>query len=214
MLQTRRLNPVSDCPLTAALLRYFAPGEIGLTGGVAVELHLAQAGLPPLRERIEDLDFVARRVEGTVSGIATEFLVSHYHRAGPGVSKALLQLVDPRTRLRIDIFPDLDGTLDGARPANVAGVELGVLSASSILEHKLRTIAKSTAASPADPKHWRDAVALAALLGRTVPPPAVPFAQTVFRTDPEIGCPRCDRSRDEAFPLAPKREILALLGYV
>jgi len=196
------------------LLPHLDRACVALAGGVAIEYHLARAGRPATRERPADLDLVARRIAGVEPSIAREFLVSHYHAAGPLVPTALVQLVDPATRLRIDVFPDLDDAYAEANPATIAGSTLRVLGVRSILEHKLRTLRKASAASPVDPKHVRDAEALAELCG-TAPPAAPPHLQTeAYCTDLELVCPRCEHSRRPDFPLAPKAAIFAMLGYV
>lgn len=192
------------------LLRFYAKDEIALTGGLAIEYHLAAAGLQPLRARVADLDFVARNVTPASSGIADEFLVSHYH--APDVTKAMLQLVDPETALRIDVFPDLDGVVASASFATLQGVELRVVDPRSILDHKLRTIRGAT--RPIDPKHRRDVAALAAICGTTIDLPIIPEAIESYSQDVDAVCRRCLLSETPALPLAPKREIFAILGYV
>ncbi len=185
-----------------------------MTGGAAVEHHLRAAGRPPIRDEIADLDLVVGDVDGLSPRVCDAFLVAHYHRCGPGVPKALVQLVDPRERLRIDIFPDIDEAIVEATRGAIGATSLLILSARSILEHKLRTVAKSSAASPVDTKHWRDATALAALVGRALPAPPR-FAQAAqFSTDVDARCARCEQSATAGFPLAPKARIFALLGYV
>ncbi len=185
-----------------------------MTGGVAVEYRLAMAGRRGLRERLADLDFVARRVGVLARAIPREFLVSHYHAAGPGVPKALLQLVDPLARLRVDVFPVAAGALARATRGTLGGTSLLVLDARSMLEHKLRTLRRSSATDPADPKHWRDAAALAELCGCEPPAPPPHLRPAVLSTDIHASCARCELSRDPGVPLAPKREIFAILGYV
>lgn len=196
------------------LLPCFGERDVALAGGVAVEYHLAKAGRPALRVVPADVDLVARRVEGDAREIVRAFLVSHYHEPGAGRAKALLQLVDPPARLRIDVFPDTFDALVRARSATIGGASLPVLDPRDILAHKIETIRKASAASPADPKHWRDAAALAPLCGVVLPPLSPHLRTAVLSTDPGAVCERCERSRSADFPLADKREIFDLLGYV
>ncbi|MBV8490784.1 MAG: hypothetical protein JO199_09680 [Candidatus Eremiobacteraeota bacterium] len=193
-------------------LRYFASDAIALTGGLAIEYHLAAAGVPPLRTKIADLDFVARDVERVSPAIAGEFLISHYHVRGPGVPKAMLQLVDPRAALRIDVFPDDAGVLDASIVATLENVELRVLSPHDVLAHKLQTLRAATTAI--DPKHRRDATALAIACHVDVAIPPVVEAPERYSQDVAAVCPRCARSATPAFPLAPKEKVFSLLGYV
>ena len=198
----------------ARLLPHLEGAGCALTGGVAVEYHLANAGRAGLRASIADLDFVAHDLDAVSPDVTRDFLVSHHHRVGPNVPKALLQLVDPATRLRIDIFPNLDGVLSRAERVGIAGISASLLHPASILEHKLRTIAKASAQSPVDPKHRRDALALATMLGRHVSISTDFEAPGALCVDVGAGCARCDASSSAALRLAPKRAIFELLGYV
>ena len=196
------------------LLRHLRVDDFAVTGGVAVEMHLAAAGRPGIRSTLGDLDAIARDVDALPPTLTGDFLVSHRHVAGPGVPKSLLQLVDPVTRLRVDCFPDVGGDVAAATRMTFGRSEVRVATAATLLQHKTRTIRKASANDPVDPKHVRDAVALARLCG--LPAPSVPLyiAPATYGTDVEATCSRCERTRSDAFPLAPKRAILALLGYV
>ncbi len=198
----------------ARLVPHLDTDDVALTGGVAVELHLAAARRPGRRDVIGDLDFVARRMDAVAPSVTREFLVSHYHTPQTGVPKAIVQLVDPRTRLKIDIFPDLTGSLSRASRTAVGGAALLVLDARSILEHKLQTMRNASESNPVDAKHWLDAAALAELCELAPPPPPANAAPDVHRIDVGFVCARCELSRAPEFPLAPKGEIFALLGYV
>jgi hypothetical protein len=168
---------------------------LALTGGVALGVHL------PALARLADVDFVARRMDAVRPSVTRDFLVSHYHVAP---DKPIVQLVDGETRLRIDIFPDRAGVLARA----IAHEGWRVVTAADLLAHKRTLLAR-----PVDPKHWRDLVALSALCGEPLPPePAL--APDVYCTDLAYVCARCERSRSPAFPIAPKRAIFDLLGYV
>lgn len=185
-------------------------GNVALTGGVAIELHLAEAGQRCRRERIADLDFVSSTMGAVAPSVSRDFLVSHYHVARQGVPKGLIQLVDPVTRLRLDVFVEPGATLPGAKQMTVAGEILLVLEPRGILDHKLRTLSRE----PVDEKHWLDALSLAALCGAPRPFTPAHHVSDVYSTDLNAACDRCDRSRSSMFPLAPKADIWKLLGYV
>ena len=168
---------------------------LALTGSVALGVHL------PALARVADVDFVARRMDAVRPSVTGDFLVSHYHVAP---DKPIVQLVDGETRLRIDVFPDRADAL--ARATVHEGWR--VVTAADLLAHKRTLLGR-----PVDPKHWRDIVALSALCGEPLPPePAL--APDVYCTDLRYVCARCERSRSSAFPLAPKRAIFDVLGYV
>ncbi|HET7463994.1 MAG TPA: hypothetical protein VFJ82_22250 [Longimicrobium sp.] len=198
------------------LLPHLDSGRIALTGGVAVGLHLgARCGERARGLAADDVDLVASGVDAVHPGVTAGFLVSHFHLPHPGYAKFLVQLADPVTRLRVDLFPDSLHALARAAVMDVAGVPLRVLAPDDILEHKLATLAKASAAHPAEPKHFEDARRLAALCGRPVPPvPAAHLGAATYSRDVDAVCARCEASRCAAFPLAPRREILDVLGYV
>lgn len=199
----------------ARLLPHVRRDELALTGGVALELHLAAAGMPSRRRAIADLDLVARRLESVDASVSEEFLVCHYHVPQPAYPKFLFMVVDPVSRIRVDIFPDLVGSIKNARPVSIGDEDLLVLDCNSLLDHKLQTLSKASEAHPVDEKHYLDAQALAKLCRRDLPPVAAGcLRKEVYCTDLEARCPRCEASRDPAFPLSPKREIFAILGYV
>ncbi len=199
---------------TARLLAHCDVDAIALTGGVAIDLHLAALGQQPSRRSHTDLDFVVSRIDAVAPSVSRDFLVSHYHLPQPGVPKFLLQLVDPATRLRIDIFPDLVGSVASAEWRSIAGMRLKVLTLASIFEHKLLTVSRASPEHPVDPKHLRDASRLGALLGREVPPVAAEaVVADVYGGDVDATCERCALSRHPGFPLASQREVFELLGW-
>ena len=162
---------------------------------------------------IADLDFVAADVDAVGCGAANEMLVSHFHLPQPGYRKFLIQLVDPVSRLRIDVFPDLDATIARARIRKIAGHELAVLDAASILDHKLRTLATATVDRPVDSKHWDDARALAAVCGRELRPVSKAVLTRERYGKDLTPCSRCEASRCHEFPVASREAIFDILGY-
>jgi hypothetical protein len=183
-------------------------GDVALTGSLALEHHL-----PGSRAEIADLDLVARRMEAVAPTVAADFLISHRHVPGPGVPKAMLQLVDPLSRMRVDVFPDLAGIVGQAIPFTLGPKVLQVVRAEDLLAHKLQTVQRASAARPADPKHWLDAQRLARRLGSSLPDMTLHLAAAVH--SPSLApCERCSRSLDPAFPPSPKTAILDVLGYV
>jgi hypothetical protein len=199
----------------ARLLPYLERENIALTGGVAIELTLAASDLSGHRRTIPDLDFVATSLAAVDSMLTDSFLVCHYHTPQSTYAKFLLMMVDPATRLRIDIFPDSMGAIAEARYTTIGDQTILMLGPRSLLDHKRRTLSKATAADPVDEKHLRDAMALAGLCASAVEPvPATHLSKDVYSTDLDARCARCDFSLDPAYPLAPKRAIFDLLGYV
>ena len=196
------------------LLPHLGENDVAITGGVAIQIGMAELGHVGSREAIADLDMVAGSLDAVPSNVAEDFLVSHYHAVQPGVPKFMVQLVDPVTRIRVDIFPDLAGSLTRSSEVRIGGHVARVLALEDILEHKLLTISKASSTSPIDPKHADDAYALGQLLRRNVP--AVDdgsLVKDVYGSDADLVCRRCELSPHPGFPLAPKNEIFRLLGY-
>lgn len=115
----------------------------------------------------------------------------------------------------MDVFPDSLGALPRAREREVAGVPLRVLDANDILDHKLATLARASGHRPVDEKHYRDALILGSLRGRSIAaPPVSSLRPDLYSRDVDAACAPCGRCRSDAFPLAPKQRIRDILGYV
>jgi hypothetical protein len=165
------------------------------------------------REAIADLDMVAGSLGAVSANVVEDFLVSHYHVVQPGVPKFMVQLVDPVTRIRVDIFPDLVGSLTRSSRVKIGKHLPRMLALEDVFEHKLLTISKASPTNPIDPKHADDAYALGKLLQRSIPAVAHgSLIKDVYGTD-DLGCGRCELSSSASFPLAPTNEIFRLLGW-
>jgi len=197
----------------ARLMPHLRRDDVAVTGGVAIQLGMAELGRAGSRGVIADLDLVAGSVDAVLSSVAGAFLVSHYHVAQPGVPKFMVQLVDPVSRIRVDVFPDLVGSLMRARGVKVGAQLVRMLALEDILDHKLLTISKASPRSPVDPKHAHDAHALGKLLGCCIPGVAEgSLVEDVYGIDEDF-CRRCQLSSNPRFPLAPKDQIFSLLGW-
>jgi hypothetical protein len=196
-------------------VRHVDIDDVALTGGVAIQVGLAVRRQIGPRESIADLDLVASHLGAVAPTVCGDFLVSHYHVPQPSMPKFMVQLVDPESRVRVDVFPDLVGSLEQADWVTIVGHKLKVLSLESILEHKLETLSKASADKPVDPKHFRDARKLAATCFRETPDIRKEcLADEAYSNDLDLVCARCDASASPNFPLASKQEIFGVLGYV
>ena len=179
-----------------------------------MEIGLARAGHAASRQAITDLDLVARDLEVVSPGVGSQFLLSHYHVPQPDAPKFMVQLVDPIARIRIDIFPDLVGSIEQAQTVAIGDHVVKVLTLQTIFDHKALTLERASEARPIDPKHDADA----RLIGRTVSrePPAI--APEALRPEvygaAALMCRRCQASRDVRFPLASRQRVFEILGYV
>ena len=181
----------------ALLARHVARAEVAITGSVAIGAR-----------RPNDLDLVVSRRSVVETTVAADFLIVHHHQG----DRLILQLVEPRSRVRVDVFFDRFGAIATAhaRPDGWLVVEPAVL-----FEHKLELLARASPERPVDPKHAEDARVLAGRLGRAIPAidPRSLRAE-VYSTDLSAGCERCEAALDPAFPLASRAAVFELLGYV
>jgi hypothetical protein len=126
----------------------------------------------------------------------------------------MIQLVDPVSAIRVDVFPDLVGSLADARTIAIGQHSVQVLPLDRIFEHKVLTLSRASQSAPIDPKHVHDARVLGEVLGRTVPRVALgALAPDVYGIDADWSCERCELSSDSSWPLAPKNRIFELLGW-
>jgi hypothetical protein len=187
---------------------------VAVTGGFGIDLGLAAIGHSGTRDRITDLDLVVAELDAVAESVVGPFLVSHYHRVRPGVPKFMVQLVEPVSRIRVDVFPDLVGAIGEAWTASIGTHSLPVLPLTRILDHKIQTLSCASASTPIDPKHVHDAQMLGAVLHRRIPTVArEALVPDVYGLDEHLGCQRCELSRDVNWPLAHKDEICELLGW-
>jgi hypothetical protein len=196
------------------LLPHLRRDAVAITGSVAMEIGLARAGHPGLRRTITDLDCVATDLDAVFPGVASAFLISHYHVPQPDAPKFMVQLVDPVARIRIDIFPDLAGSIEQAQTVTIGDHLVKVLTLESIFDHKARTLAKASKVRPVDPKHQQDAQVLQDIVSGDVPAVAPDaLLREVYGGAADLTCRRCEISRHERFPLASRQEIFDILDW-
>jgi hypothetical protein len=207
-IESDRLNGCLD-----RLTPHLEMERVALTGGVGMQAGLAALGHSGVRHHVADLDLVATSLDAVSSSVADRFLVSHYHVAGPGVPKFMIQLVDPESRIRIDVFPDLAGSVVDARPTEIGQHRMLVLPLDKMFEHKIHTLLRASPEAPIDPKHVRDAQYLGAVLSRPVPEVSeATVVPDVYGVDDD-SCDRCALSSHPAWPLAPKERTFEILGW-
>jgi hypothetical protein len=182
--------------------------DVALTGSLALTIHAPGQPRP-----IRDIDLVACSLAAVKETAARELLVSHHHIAQPGVRRTFLQLVDPETRLRIDVFVDA-AVVGRASPHPIANRTWRVASAADLLAHKRQLLAAATSARPVDEKHWCDAILLADACAAVPPPRPQHLGRDVYTAEIARVCDPCERSQDPRFRLAPKRAIFDALGYI
>jgi hypothetical protein len=211
-LSPTEIDRLSGC--LARLIPHVRLESIAITGGVGMQLGLAGLGRPAPRDEIADLDLVAASVDAITPGVVEQFLVSHYHVVRPGVPKFMIQLVDPVSCIRVDVFPDLLGSLADAQTIAIGEHSVQLLPLERILEHKVLTLSRASPSAPIDPKHVDAARVLGDVLGRMVPSVAwEALVPDVYGIEADASCERCTLSSHPSWPLAPKDRIFKLLGW-
>jgi hypothetical protein len=208
--ETARLSGCLD-----RLTPHLRLNAVALTGGVGIQLGLAALGEAGTRDHVADLDLVATSLDAIAPSAVGQFLVSHRHVVQPDVPKFMVQLVDSVSRIRVDVFPDLVGSIKDARVTTIGAHRVQVLPLARILDHKLLTLSSASVNAPIDPKHVLDAQRIGAVFRKPVPPvepeKVKPDVYGVGIDDQP--CRRCDLSRDADWPLAPRARIIELLGW-
>jgi hypothetical protein len=158
------LSP-ADASRAAAVLGTISKHGLrcGLTGGLAIALRLREQGRAVPPRPLNDIDLVVERFSAIPESLADSFLLQHVHPdAGDG--KTLLQLIDERHRVRVDIFLAFGHTLARAEivgtepaPFRVVCVEDLIARTTALVCGRLRR------GLPLDPKHAEHFLALRGL---------------------------------------------------
>jgi len=126
-----------------------------LTGGLAIEWQMLARGAQPVRRPLNDIDFLVDAFDRIPLSLAADLLVRHVHPGDPP-GKTLLQAVDPRTSVRIDIFRAYGNEMARTRPIALAGISLNIVAAEDMLARHARLCCDLLAGQPVNPKFARD----------------------------------------------------------
>jgi len=213
--------------------------EFALTGSVALRIHgvgPGDGGQPP---SLNDLDLVVEGFGSIPESLAAAaFLFRHIHpHAPPG--RILVQLVEPETALRIDVFRARDNTMARCELVTVGPLVIRVVSVEDLTARSAALVLGLDRGHAVARKHARD---LESLLDR-VDPDGVEIAwrdhrkagdPSTFREarariadlvrvhadllvvpeysqDVDAVCSQCEETG--AFRPAPATQVQALLGY-
>lgn len=103
-----------------------------LTGGLAIEAQLQRHGRTGERRSLNDIDFVVEDFASIPDSLAGAFLQHHVHPdANDG--RTLLQLIDRRRAIRIDLFSALGSSLSRASKLTRETGDLDVLSVEDLV---------------------------------------------------------------------------------
>jgi hypothetical protein len=224
-----------DAPrVTEVIAALFDHGlRFGLTGSLAIEAQLLAHGRPVSTRQVNDIDLVVESFESIPQSLAGHFLQHHVHpEAADG--RTLLQLIDTRHRLRVDLFGALGATL--SRVAWFDGVAL--LSSEDLIARTTALVCGRLGRGRClDPKHavafrrlrelgqherlaqaWDDhRQQIAGTIGeasREAERLLDARAQLLVPDEYSAHTPPCARCRTHgAFRPAPRERIVAMLGY-
>jgi hypothetical protein len=131
-LSTRDAHKASD-----VAERLLADGLRGaLTGSLATEAQLRAHARPVERRALNDLDFVIESFNSIPPSLADRFLVHHIHPHAPE-GKILLQLVDQKSGLRVDLFRAFGTALTRASRLDEQTGRLLVLSVEDLVARSI-----------------------------------------------------------------------------
>lgn len=209
-----------------------------LTGGIAIEFHILQRGGKPAMRRLHDLDFIAGSFDAIPQTIGRDLLLRHVHPHDPP-GKNMLQGVDPRTKVRFDVFHAYGLEMQRTVPIEISSVPLRMVSLQDLVARHARLNWDLMEAKPIAPKYTRDFLRLTEFVTtdevesiwqeHRKPQTPESFAETLvqlhrviasrqdllvpprYSTDVDEVCRRCQAT--EGFPLTDPRRILSILGY-
>jgi hypothetical protein len=111
--------------------------EWALTGGMAAEIHQLRLGRQPSWRVLNDIDFVTDSFDSIPATLADDFLFRHVHPFdAPG--KTLLQMVDPETAVRIDVFRACGRTMDRLIALEILSNSFRLISLEDLLARMAR----------------------------------------------------------------------------
>jgi hypothetical protein len=224
-------------------MRAVSPYVDGLplvTGSFAVEWNIRERGGRVRPRQLNDIDLVVVEASEIEPDISHKFLIHHFHPTREK-GNVLMQLVEPRTRTRVDIFTARSASVvERASRTRYKETELAVVSAEDLAARLLAIIVIVLDGRTVDPKYVdsfsrsfevadRDAASKLWQEYRwgNYTDEFLPTADEVVKLirrrqdllktveyshDVDAKCQWCVEA--DEFPLADRREVFRLLGYV
>jgi len=181
------------------------------------------------------VDLVIPEAEAVPASISAAFLIRHFH-PGADVGKLAIQLIDPETQLRIDVFTAVGATWNRAYRPGVGSARL--VAPEDLACRALLSVLPATLGDPALEKHWSSLQSLLRLnlsdvvlaawsdhrrashqefwdrvraVHRALEARPCLLTTENYSIDAQVLCSKCFRSAD--FPLARAEEVIAILGH-
>jgi hypothetical protein len=209
-----------------------------LAGSLALEIHCLLRGQPPPIRPLNDIDFVAAAFNCIPETLAKDFLFRHVHPLDPP-GKTMLQLIDARTSMRIDLFRAYGAIMSRTVTVHLPSGPIQLISLEDVLARTARLLLDLDRGVPVPVKHahdylrllelvrpsdvetaWRDHRKAThpstfsetnALLQMLIPARRNLLIAPEYSKDTSAICPRC--TPHSCFPLADANVVLSLLGY-
>ncbi len=145
---------VFRCQSTFSRLARHLKRTLVLTGGLAAGWHTTRSGRRMGKRPFNDIDIVVEHISDLPQSLGDDFLVAHFHPSR-GRGRILLQLVDERHRVRIDVFtPFSPSLMSRVRSARLAGIACGIVAAEDIAARLLGILYAVTTGERVDPKYY------------------------------------------------------------
>lgn len=222
------------------LSKHFIESMI-VTGSFAVEWQVRKKNGDARKRPLNDIDVVALKgLAGIGNSLRTDFLIHHFHPTRE-TGNVLIQLVEPKTETRIDVFsPRTPSLLERTSKVNIDGTDCDILSAEDLAARLLAIVGAVLDGVSVDPKYldslqriiksadtaltarlWKDyrrsgdSPDLNEVLNAVtirVRERGDLLKPTEYSHDVNAECVWCVESDD--FPLAPRSEIFEILGYL
>ena len=131
----------------------FVDGSPVVTGSFAVEWNIREHGGRVCPRSLNDVDLVVDDASAISPGIGGKFLIHHFHPTREK-GNVLMQLVEPKTRTRVDIFSARsESVVERASRTWYEGTQFAVVSAEDLAARLLAIIAIVLDGRTVDPKY-------------------------------------------------------------
>ncbi len=164
-----RFSSVADANRVLRTLRKLGRHDIhgwALTGGLAVEVHRLRRGCQPSLRAVNDIDFIADSFDRIPETLGNDFLFRHIHPCDPP-NRTMLQLVDPESKLRIDVFRSYGDTMCRTYDLDVAGCLIKLISLEDLTARTARLALDLAAGVPTPSKHATDFICFFEMAARS-----------------------------------------------
>ncbi len=133
--------------------------SITLTGGIVSAYYHWKYDLPLSQRKLNDLDIVINDSFDIPASLTKEFFVIHYHPKSKK-GKLLMMLLDPATKIRIDIFPYTGDSQSRKHTTIISNKSFEVLSLEDLVCQLLVICNDLVKNKSVDPKYFIDMISL------------------------------------------------------